>query len=171
MKKESLGFALLETLLALVIITIASLGIFALFQSASQQNKVNVTKNIIEQVSGIASELMHSNLSVTTDNVINSGLVAQSYLKTSGSSTKLVGPYGEINISTRNIPGSYVVSIGPLSSSAAVALCNVMQSSAGVATWEHTGMVPTQGTCSGSYSGTVAPQYGMEFYFPKASWA
>ena len=42
-KKEQHGFALLEALLAMVIIVIAGLGVFTLFTAADQQNKLNVT--------------------------------------------------------------------------------------------------------------------------------
>lgn len=176
MKKETRGFALLEVLLALVIIVVAGLGIFGLFSSADTQNKVDTTKKIILQVAGAANALSHTTYSdsiattVTTSAIIQSGLVSSQYIV----SGAIVGPYGKIYIDTNGDHtknGRFaILAQMPVKSSAAVLLCETMLNEATVSVPQEGAPVTTQSGCSDyKTQSTFEPDYGIHFYFPKSA--
>ncbi len=72
--KQHRGFAMLEVLLAIVIIAIASFGIYKLYNSASINSKLSAEEDLVSQIYNAATQMSFSNsLQPTTTELFNSG--------------------------------------------------------------------------------------------------
>ena len=68
------GFAMLEVVLAIVIIAIASFGIYKLYNSATINSKLSAEEDLVSQIYSAATQMSFaSSLQPTTDELFNSG--------------------------------------------------------------------------------------------------
>lgn len=117
-KRRSLGFSLLEVLLAVVVITIAGLGAYSLFNSGISQNNISDATEEVVQIANVYTDLASSGL---TNNVAsegietllqNSGRLSNKYFSSS-TPLQMLNPYGALIFSSVT-PYSYqlVVPLG-----------------------------------------------------------
>lgn len=78
-QKRSKGFSLLEVLLSLIVVTVAGLGVYSLFDSGVKSTNVNDAENQAVQIANVYTDLASSDL---TNNVDSEGIVT--LLKNSG---------------------------------------------------------------------------------------
>ena len=103
------GFAMLEVLLAIVVMVMASAGGYMLFGSGSSQTQETQMTSELMQIASAYSNLSSANLtsSITssssqedvTDLLYNSGQLATNYFSGSSGSYALQSPYGAITVS------------------------------------------------------------------------
>lgn len=111
------GFAMLEVVLAIVIIAIASFGIYKLYNSATVNSKLSAEEDLVSQIYSAATQMSFNNsLQPTTEELFNSGAFDTDIW--SNKDKPLRGPFGDItyaydtsakawsSITASNIPGS-----------------------------------------------------------------
>ncbi len=122
--RKQQGFAMLEVVLAIVIIAIASFGVYKLYDSSSTNSKLSSEENVISQIYNEATQLASLNSQQPDlDTLINSGAFPSDMYTTSGTgtttSTAFIGAFGNITYSSdtngtystieaSNVPGSVV---------------------------------------------------------------
>ncbi len=98
-QKCSRGFSLLEVLLAVVVITIAGLGAYSLFDSGLKSNNITEAANEVVEIANVYTDLASSNLTtgVTTTTIVsllqNSGRLPQKYFP---SATTMANAFGNL---------------------------------------------------------------------------
>ncbi len=72
--KQQTGFAMLEVVLAIVIIAIASFGIYKLYNSANINSKLSAEEDLVSQIYNAATQMSFSNsMQPTTTQLFNTG--------------------------------------------------------------------------------------------------
>lgn len=98
--KKQQGFAMLEVVLAIVIIAIASFGIYKLYDSSSTNSKLTNEENVISQIYNEATQLASLNSKQpSVEELVNSGAFSSDMYKggaSEGASTVFVGAFGDI---------------------------------------------------------------------------
>lgn len=112
-KKLSRGFSLLEVLLAVVVITIAGLGTYSLFDSGVKSNNITDAEDEVVQIGNVYTDLASSNLT-SADNDIptllkNSGRLSNKYFSAT-SPVQINNAFGALTFSN-NTPYSFDVAI------------------------------------------------------------
>ncbi len=124
LNKKQQGFAMLEVVLAIVIIAIASFGVYKLYDSSSTNSKLASEEDTISQIYNEATQLasLYSKQPSQQD-LVNSGVFPSSMYKSSGSgsdsTSAFIGAFGDITYSAAddgsyssilatNVPGSVV---------------------------------------------------------------
>lgn len=107
MKRSQLGFAMLEVMLAVIVIVVASIGVFAMYRSSSNQTADTQIANQLMQIASTYSNLISASLtnSVTSQSSLisllqNSGQLSSNYFSTgsgSSSSTVINSVYGALS--------------------------------------------------------------------------
>lgn len=93
--KKQTGFAMLEVVLAIVIIAIASFGIYKLYNSASISSKLSAEEDMVSQIYNQATQMSFNNSAQpTTTALFNSGAFSTDVWPKSGS--PLNGAFGSI---------------------------------------------------------------------------
>lgn len=117
--KKYQGFSLLETLLAITVITIAGLGVYSLFNSGLSSSKLADTTDEMVEIANVYTDLASADLtnSVTGDGesvsaalitvLQNSGRLPAKYFPTSSS---MANAYGEITY-TAATPYSFTATV------------------------------------------------------------
>lgn len=131
--KKQQGFALLEVMLAVIVILAAGLGVTKLYQSVTENSNTTKTEDIAKQVAGIASQMLSAsndpNDTIDTDDVIASGLLAP----TSVVNGVIITPYGDVTAKsdsgTSGDHRQFIVSINGLPEGPATTLCRDLSSS------------------------------------------
>jgi prepilin-type N-terminal cleavage/methylation domain-containing protein len=117
-QKRSRGFSLLEVLLAVVVVLVAGLGAYSLFNSGISQNNISDATEEAVQIANVYTDLASSGL---TNNVAsegietllqNSGRLSNKYFSSS-TPPQMLNPYGALIFSSAT-PYSYqlVVPLG-----------------------------------------------------------
>jgi len=108
---------MLEVLLAVIVIAIASFGVYELYKSGSNQNTDTATANQLMQISSTYSNLISSSLTNNTTSssalislLQNSNQLSSNYFNTSSGSTVMQSPYGALSFSNVT-PISYDVEV------------------------------------------------------------
>ena len=108
-QKHSRGFSLLEVLLAVVVITIAGLGAYSLFDSGVKSNNITDAEDEAVQIANVYTDLASSNLTagVTVETLPallqNSGRLSSKYF--SGTTTvQMNNAFGTLNFT---LPTAY----------------------------------------------------------------
>ncbi len=118
-QKRSRGFSLLEVLLAVVVVVIAGLGAYSLFNSGISQNNISDATEEIVQIANVYTDLASSGLTndVPDEEEIetllqNSGRLSNKYFS-STTPPQMLNPYGALIFSSAT-PYSYqlVVPLG-----------------------------------------------------------
>lgn len=94
-QKRNKGFSLLEVLLAVVVITIAGLGAYSLFDSGVKSNNLTQAEDEAIQIANVYTDLASSDLTSASDNIPellqNSGRLPSQYFSTAtGSGSSIV---------------------------------------------------------------------------------
>lgn len=177
------GFSLLEALLSIVIILAAGLGVVELYLSADKKNKLQATEQIAQQVASAAAQLLSSTYdaadTISTADVINSGLLAQSVISKDGKTIQ--GPSG-ITFEAYSLTGGtheqFYVVVNKLPYVQAVGLCQDMFANFaifGIAVPTSTSaMLATLSKCASTFNVANSTGNGTEsLYFgaPKSTFA
>lgn len=121
-QKRSKGFSLLEVLLAVVVITIAGIGTYSLFDSGVSSNNISDATNEAVEVANVYTDLASSNLTadVTAENIVsylqNTGRLSNKYFSTSTTSkdkeatASMNNAFGRLDFTVAT-PYSFVVAI------------------------------------------------------------
>ena len=111
--KHSKGFSLLEVLLAVVVITIAGLGAYSLFDSGVHSNNMTEAEDQVVQIANVYTDLASSDLTSATDNIPellqNSGRLSSKYFSGT-SAVQINNPFGALMFSN-STPYSFDVTI------------------------------------------------------------
>jgi prepilin-type N-terminal cleavage/methylation domain-containing protein len=100
MPKSSRGFSLLEVLLAITVVTVASLGAYALFDSGIKSNNMADAENQAVEIANVYTDLASSNLTndVAPDKIAgvlqNSGRLSNKYFSGSASAVVMRNAFG-----------------------------------------------------------------------------
>lgn len=167
--KKQQGFAMLEVVLAIVIIAIASFGVYTLYNSSSTSSKINSEEDVVSQIYNQATQMAAVNLKQPSESeLVNSGAFASDMYTTtedskSGvSTTTFTGSFGEITYSSDD-DGTYsVITAKTVPGTAANQLAAHMMD------W---GVVKIDGVAYDSSTTTFDPDefYNIELYFPAAN--
>lgn len=165
--KKQQGFALLEVMLAVIVILAAGLGVTKLYQSVTENSNTTKTEDIAKQVAGIASQMLSaSNDDIDTSDIIATGLLAPASVVDS----KIITPYGQVTAqsdsATSGDPRQFTVSIDGLPAGPATTLCRDLSSSYAVFKGA-SGYVGTASDCTGIYSGIGNK---LTFGYPKENY-
>jgi len=116
MCQDNKGFSLLEALLAIIVIVIAGLGAYSLFDSGVKSNNITEAEDEVVQIANVYTDLASSDL---TSNVAtvgietllqNSGRLSAKYF--SGSPVQLNNAFGALDFSVETpTPYSFAVAI------------------------------------------------------------
>ena len=114
------GFSLLEVMLALVVITVAGLGAYSLFDSGVKSSNITEAEGQAVQIANVYTDLASSNLTagVTAATLPallqNSGRLSSKYF--SGTTTvQMNNAFGQVNFTGEATPYSFIVEV-PLGS-------------------------------------------------------
>ncbi len=156
------GFALLEVLLAIVIIAIASFGIYKLYQNSTLHSKLSAEENLISQVYNAANQMAFTSLQQPSKSeLFNNGAISTEIWPSAGDN--ITAPFGQINylydaqdrswsqIRALTVPGNI-----------AAELCSHMQKWADVYVW-------TQ-PYNSSYTFDSTATYSINIFFPKGKY-
>ena len=98
--KHIKGFSLLEVLLAVVVVTVAGLGAYSLFDSGVKSNNITEAENQAVQIANVYTDLASSGLTnnVVTDGIVtllqNSGRLSSKYF--SSTPVQMNNAFGEV---------------------------------------------------------------------------
>lgn len=113
-KKQS-GFAMLEVVLAIVIIAIASFGIYKLYSSSSTNSKLSGEENLVSQIYNQATQMASvTGVQPTAAELYNSGAfdseisVSTGVFKSQFGNVTYAGKSSYASIAAEKIPGSVV---------------------------------------------------------------
>jgi len=119
-KKNSKGFSLLEVLLAVVVVTVAGLGVYALFDSGVKSNNISDATNEAVEIANVYTDLASSNLTSDVATVgietllKNSGRLSAKYFSTStdagASAAHMNNAFGAL-VFTEPTPYSFTLAI------------------------------------------------------------
>ncbi len=97
--KRQQGFSLLETMLAIGVILAASVGVVWMYLSAKANSDLQKTEEIAQQVASAAQQYLSSSYDpadvVSTDELVNGGLLPAGIVVSNGSDKEIRGPFGE----------------------------------------------------------------------------
>ena len=104
-QKRSKGFSLLEVLLAVVVVTVAGLGAYALFDSGVKSNNITDAEDEAIQIANVYTDLASSDLTSADDDIPtllqNSGRLSSKYFSTAtgsdSSSVSMYNAFGALN--------------------------------------------------------------------------
>ncbi|MES2204447.1 MAG: prepilin-type N-terminal cleavage/methylation domain-containing protein [Pseudomonadota bacterium] len=100
-QKHKAGFSLLEVMLALVVITIAGLGAYSLFDSGVKSNNITEAESQVVQIANVYTDLASSDLTSNSDDIPtllkDSGRLSSKYFSTS--SSVMYNAFGELTFS------------------------------------------------------------------------
>lgn len=103
MKCRQRGFSLLETMLAIGVITAVSVGVVWMYLSAKANSDLQKTEEIAQQVASAAQQYLSSSYdpadTVSTDELVNGGLLPAGIVVTSaGGAKEIRGPFGSFTV-------------------------------------------------------------------------
>lgn len=102
-QKRIQGFGLLEVLLAVVVITIAGLGAYALFDSGVKSSKITDATDQVVQIANVYTDLSSADLTenITGENIPallqNSGRLSNKYFSSSSGSVQMYNAFGALD--------------------------------------------------------------------------
>lgn len=111
------GFSLLEVLLAVIVITVAGLGAYALFDSGIKSSNLSDATDEMVQIGNVYTDLASSDLTsnVAEDGIMtllqNSGRLSNKYFTESDGSTIMSNPFGTLTFSDAPTPYSFSVTV------------------------------------------------------------
>ena len=92
MKKRQQGFAMLEVMLAILVIAIASFGVYKLYNSASNSSKINGLESVVSQVKkGVDQYAINNYAPAEFDDLKKSGYISEGVF--SATEGKFNAPY------------------------------------------------------------------------------
>jgi prepilin-type N-terminal cleavage/methylation domain-containing protein len=99
-KKSQSGFAMLEVMLAVIIIAIASFGIYKLYATSSTRSSIATTENVVNQVDSAVNKFANIYMSTPDlSNLINVGYLPTDLTTTTTGDnpvTYIVTPFGNM---------------------------------------------------------------------------
>jgi prepilin-type N-terminal cleavage/methylation domain-containing protein len=97
-RKQS-GFAMLEVLLAVIVIAIVSFGVYELYHSATNNSNLSAEERAVSELAAAAQQYTQTNYQALTDATLlsSSGLVAKNLINPNDPSS-FVGPFGQIDV-------------------------------------------------------------------------
>lgn len=111
-QKHKAGFTLIEVMLALVVITIAGLGAYSLFDSGVKSNKITDAENEAVQIANVYTDLASAGLTSSDEDIPsllkNSGRLSSKYFSTNSSSTVMMNAFGPLTFTS---PTAYSFSV------------------------------------------------------------
>ena len=124
-QKHQSGFSLLEAMLAIVIVGIAGIGVYSLFNSGLGSYHITDASNEIVEVANVYTDLASADLTatITTSNIVstlkNSGRLSSKYFSNDG--TSMINAFSSLNFTSANAY-SFTVSVplGELASGSTV---------------------------------------------------
>lgn len=173
------GFSLLEALLAIVIILAAGLGVVELYISSDKKNKLQTTEQIAQQVAGAATQLLSSTYdpadTISTTDVINSGLLSQNVIVGTGKGATIRGPYGTFDVAsdvasdgtTRH--ENFKVTVNDLPSDQAVGFCQNMLGNFAIFKADGKTVITKVADCATSFN-KANTRYDLVFGYPRANY-
>ena len=132
------GFAMLEVLLAIVVVAMVSFGVYSLYRTAAGGGATQQTEQAIQQVSSAALQLINSSFGNVPDavDVWNSGGLASTYKASdcdTSSSACFVGPWGAISYdeysTTSGTNQAFTITVAGVPGDTAAQFCRDMVSS------------------------------------------
>lgn len=117
LNKKQQGFAMLEVVLAIVIIAIASFGVYKLYSSSSMSSKLSSEEDLVSQIYNQATQMasLNNGTQPTAEQLFNSGAFSTDDYPASDGIFK--GQFGDVvyegkdsysSITAKRIPGSVV---------------------------------------------------------------
>ncbi len=156
-KKQQHGFAMLEVVLAIVIIAIASFGIYKLYNTSTLNSKLSAEEDLISQIYSAVTQMSSSLLSQPrASDLYNYGVIPTSIWPSKDDN--ITGPFGGVNywsdtkisrITAQSVPGSV-----------AATLCAHMEK------WGDT-YVHNDASCTSDTVFAKNKFYNINVYFPK----
>lgn len=165
-QKKQKGFAMLEVMLAILIIAIASFGIYKLYSSSASHSSVSSTETIVNQVASASSKYANNYLASPTLAL----LVSAGYLNADlVSGTNVKTPLGPAAFAAVPANGydAYTISFSAVPSNAVMDFAKDMSAVADVLVGSAT--TPFQG--DGTDAAPAAGPNAVVLNFPKGSYA
>lgn len=126
--KKQKGFALLEVMLAVIVILAAGVGVTKLYLSTKANSDLQKTEDLAQQVASAANQILST--SNDTNDVVTTAIVANSGLVSAGSvsNDEIISPFGTIEV--ENHEGGnhqeFTVTVNGLPQDQAMTLCRDM---------------------------------------------
>ena len=156
--KQQKGFALLEVMLAVIVILAAGIGVTKLYQSVTENSNTQKTEDIAKQVAGVASQMLSAssdpNDTISTADVIASGLLTPSVIVNNAIKTPFGVVTAESDSGTSGDHRQFLVTIDGLPEGPATTLCRDLFSSYAVQLSGGATYAKSTSDCTGIYSGT-----------------
>jgi prepilin-type N-terminal cleavage/methylation domain-containing protein len=134
-RRAQRGFAMLEVLLAVIVIAMVSFGVYQLYKSASGSSGAANFEQIVQEVMGAGSQYAETTFTQPTlEDLASGGYLPAKIISGSGSSAVILGPYGDVLFSagTSSSPQSFISGSQNIPGGEVVAICNALGGSYGV---------------------------------------
>lgn len=134
------GFALLEAMLGITVILVASIGVVQLYLSAKANSDLQKTEEITQQVASAAQQYLTSSYdpadTVTADLLIKGGLLPEGIVINNNGTSDIRGPFGTFDVGsvTGGEKQQFYVTVDNLPKKQAVDFCQHMLSNFAVFT-------------------------------------
>ena len=176
-KKSQRGFALLEAMLAVIVILAAGIGATKLYLSTKANSDLQKTEDLAQQVASAANQILstsnNTDDTISTDLVANSGLISAGSVSTAGDGTgTIISPFGTIEVASTDggTHQDFTVTVNGLPQDQAMTLCrDMLQSFAVMAGQGGTEAVSSIADCSkkniaSATNNTITLGYPKEAY-------
>lgn len=148
-KKAQRGFAMLEVLLAVIVIAMVSFGVYSLYNSSSESSQAASFQQVANQVMSGAARYGATTYTVAPD---AAALIKGNYIpaKISDGADTINGPYGTITYTAGTAgPQSFTISSANVPASQGMSICNALGGSYGIGNGNTTDI---SGDCNQTYS-------------------
>jgi len=132
MKKLQRGFAMLEVLLAVIVIAMVSFGVYQLYKSSSGSSNAQTFESIVQQVMGAASQYGATNYESPADQTDVTPLLPARIVDTNGN---ILTPYGFLSYTAEtDTPQSFYTTNTNIPGDEAVSICNALGATYAIST-------------------------------------